>query len=381
MTTTSPAAARSAFKDTSASVLLDLIRGLAALAVLAEHWRNLFFLDYSLLPHHNLFLLVLYLLTGAGHQAVMIFFVLSGYLIGGSVFRSLGSGQWSWMDYLLHRFTRLWIVLIPGLLLGLLWDWIGVHHTAATLLYTGHAANHMIPDVAPRLTALNFFGNLAFLQTLYVPTFGSNGALWSLANEFWYYILFPLGVFALRKSTRLVPRLLCIALFLLLAWTPCRLLLPSFPIWLAGALLAKMPVLRLTNFTRIAVAVVYAVLYLGMTHQPFVAGIRSDFIFAIITFFFFWIMLSANDTAKRNAATAFSRSLSSFSYTLYVVHIPLLLLLVALFVGDDRWDPSPRHLALGIVILLLTVAYAWIIASCTEIHTHHVVAWLKKKIA
>ena len=30
-----------------------------------------------------------------------------------------------------------------------------------------------------------FFGNAAFLQTIWVPYLGSNGALWSLSNEFW----------------------------------------------------------------------------------------------------------------------------------------------------------------------------------------------------
>ena len=44
--------------------------------------------------------------------------------------------------------------------------------------------------------------NALFLQTIVaarnaphpVPTFGSNGALWSLSYEFWYYLAFPLLV-------------------------------------------------------------------------------------------------------------------------------------------------------------------------------------------
>jgi hypothetical protein len=34
-----------------------------------------------------------------------------------------------------------------------------------------------------------FLGNFAFLQTICVPIFGTNGPMWSLANEFWYYII------------------------------------------------------------------------------------------------------------------------------------------------------------------------------------------------
>ncbi len=46
-----------AFKDTTASVLLDLLRGLAALLVLLGHWRNLLFMDYPQLTAHKALLL------------------------------------------------------------------------------------------------------------------------------------------------------------------------------------------------------------------------------------------------------------------------------------------------------------------------------------
>jgi peptidoglycan/LPS O-acetylase OafA/YrhL len=47
--------------------------------------------------------------------------------------------------------------------------------------------------LAPNYTATTFVGNLAFLQTIAVPIFGTNGPMWSLANEFWYYLIFPLA--------------------------------------------------------------------------------------------------------------------------------------------------------------------------------------------
>ena len=115
------------FTKSKASVLLDLVRALAALLVLVEHWRNLFFIDYPQIQAHRAAFAPVYLLTSAGHQAVVIFFVLSGYLISGSVFRTLDRNNWSWQTYLVHRLLRLWIVLIPGLLLCALWDAIGIH--------------------------------------------------------------------------------------------------------------------------------------------------------------------------------------------------------------------------------------------------------------
>ena len=45
------------FVDSSASLLLDLVRGVAAVIVLMEHWRNLIFQDFHQLPEpHSLFL-------------------------------------------------------------------------------------------------------------------------------------------------------------------------------------------------------------------------------------------------------------------------------------------------------------------------------------
>ena len=67
------------FTETHASVLLDLVRGLSALVVLLEHWHHLFFLDFSRLTNHRHALAIPYLLVSGGHQAVVIFFVLSGY--------------------------------------------------------------------------------------------------------------------------------------------------------------------------------------------------------------------------------------------------------------------------------------------------------------
>lgn len=106
------------FPSSTASVLLDLVRGLAALLVLLSHWKVMFFVEYPHIQGTRWWFAVPYVLCDAGHQAVIIFFVLSGYLISGSVIRAFERGTWSWKEYLIHRLTRLWVVLIPGLALG-----------------------------------------------------------------------------------------------------------------------------------------------------------------------------------------------------------------------------------------------------------------------
>ena len=203
------------FTSTSASVLLDLARVIAALLVCLEHWRNLLYVNYGQITGHRALFAVPYVMTDAGHQAVVIFFVLSGYLISGSVFRLMQRGEWSWKLYLTHRLVRLWIVLVPALVLGALLDFSGVHLHLAPALYAGQTGTHMLGNVATALHADTFFGNLFFLQTILVSTFGSNGPLWSLANEFGYYVLFPCAFLALRKGTSLSARILHVLVFLL----------------------------------------------------------------------------------------------------------------------------------------------------------------------
>ena len=96
-------------------VWLDLARGFSALLVCAGHLRNVALVDYGELPDPGLFVKFLYLLTGLGHQAVMVFFVLSGFLVGGSVLKA--GSKFSVPTYAISRLTRLWIVLLPALIL------------------------------------------------------------------------------------------------------------------------------------------------------------------------------------------------------------------------------------------------------------------------
>jgi peptidoglycan/LPS O-acetylase OafA/YrhL len=380
MNSSSTKAGRLPFRHTQASVLLDLIRGIAAIMVLLMHARLLFFQDYSRLVHHNLFLYAFYAVTSAGMQAVLVFFVLSGYLIGGSVFRALEHHRWSWADYLLHRLTRLWLVLIPAMGMGAALDWFGMYHTHARPVYGGITSALMLHDVYAAFTPRIFLGNILFLQTLRVPYFGSNGALWSLANEFWYYMLFPLGLLALWKTTRPLHRAICILLFLLLAWRLAWPLLPYFIVWLAGVLLARMPVLHLSNSVRIAASILYLVIFLACGHRNILENVRLAYLFTAVTFLFFWMILSAATAARDNAFTRIARTLSGFSYTLYLVHTPLLVLLVALLLGTERWVPTSLHILCAAGILLGVMLYAWAIAACTEHHTHQVVAWIKARI-
>lgn len=362
------------FPATWASVHFDLLRGLAAFFVLFEHWRNLFFVDYPQITHYRLPFAVFYALASAGHQSVILFFVLSGYFIGGTVFRSIERDQWAWSGYLLRRLVRLWTVLVPALLLCLFWDLLGIHLHLAPALYAGKVANNMLGDVTSALSPRIFFGNLFFLQTIRTVTFGSDGALWSLANEFWYYLLFPLGLLALWRATRLSHRLTCAALFLIVAWFIGSAMLLVFPIWLAGVLLFKLPppafAPRTARYLRVGSSLFFAPIFFAFGRLPWIVGNNRDYLLTVITTLFLWTLLSANTPhPSRTRAVRVPRELARFSYTLYAAHVPFLVFFTAFIVSDSRWYPNSKTLALGLGILFAALVYSWTLAFLTEFRT------------
>jgi peptidoglycan/LPS O-acetylase OafA/YrhL len=337
---------------------LDMLRGLAALAVCAGHLRAFLFVDYGASPGGAV-TKAFYLLTSRHHQAVMVFFVLSGFLVGGSVLRARARGTWSWTHYLVQRLGRLWIVIVPALLLTWVWDRLGQGFDPAA--YRGSLwsilSSGAPPGKAEDLSALGFVGNLFFLQTIAVPTFGSNGPLWSLANEFWYYLLFPLAIQALRIGStmgRIASGVLALALLVLL---PFGITL-AFLIWLFGVVAyfaadsgrlrpGLIRVIGLAGIAGLGAAL------LASTRWP---GWSSDFAVGLACA----CMLPWLSTARvpGQLYTHLGRGLSEISYTLYLVHFPLLMFLFVAFVSPHQYALSVRSFALFLACMAITLAYA-----------------------
>lgn len=97
--------------------LLDFLRATSALLVLFAHSRDFYFLDTGVVAQPGLFLKLFYFMTELGHEAVVIFFVLSGFLIGGSLADSIQRGNFDLVRYLIARFVRIYIVYIPALVI------------------------------------------------------------------------------------------------------------------------------------------------------------------------------------------------------------------------------------------------------------------------
>ena len=98
-----------------ANRLLDAIRGLAALLVVLGHARAFYenatgTTARELAPWQKVVLLP----TSVALESVAVFFVLSGYLVGGQVIRQLRTGRFSWPDFTVKRLSRMWTCCCPA---------------------------------------------------------------------------------------------------------------------------------------------------------------------------------------------------------------------------------------------------------------------------
>jgi peptidoglycan/LPS O-acetylase OafA/YrhL len=371
----------------SASAHLDFVRAIAAWAVMWGHLRAFFFVDFSSLPHASLTLDGIYLITGFGHQAVMVFFVLSGFLISTSVIKKYAAGAWSFRDYAIDRASRLYIVLIPGLLLGLMWDESGRSFFAFSGLYSRPLVAFGTIIVQDQINLKNFLGNLLFLQTILCQTFGSNGPLWSLANEFWYYVLFPLvliAALAWRRSSLRVAIPFTVLAFCIAAFVGSNILF-GFLIWLAGSGLVL--AYRQFQLRRKAVLIPYLLIcFFGLSICLLAARtarlgiLGSDCLVGLAFTFFLFGVLQIDLGPGHEYYARITHFFSDFSYSLYVLHFPFILFLRARITPYYRWQPDPIHLLYGVLIGSLAIGYAWITAVFTENKTRLVRSWMRSVI-
>ena len=88
--------------------------------VLVYHVRlNILVAQQDVTPSYDgVIVKAIYLATDCGHQAVIWFFVISGFLVGGSVVNDIRRDRFQFGRYAINRFSRLYVVLIPALLIG-----------------------------------------------------------------------------------------------------------------------------------------------------------------------------------------------------------------------------------------------------------------------
>ena len=291
------------------SILMDVMRLLSALWVMVMHGYAMWFPAHSEKAFH------------LGHAAVVVFFVLSGFVIAFTT----GSKNRGIKQYSVARLSRLSSVLIPSLIVtGIIEFFISFNYPA--LYQSMHRGM-----VLPRYIASSLYLNEVWFFSMSPPI---NAPLWSLSFEFWYYVIF--GICFFYKKIKYWPVVL-LAAFLIAG--PKILLL--MPIWLLGVAAYRIPKLNISttiayvlsglSLILAALVVIYlkgAPFKLGTPPLFFAAGFGTDFLIGIFIAFAICVFPVKEALRKKNTSVAYAyfRKVADLTFPIYLLHNPLYVL-------------------------------------------------------
>ena len=353
---------------------LDSIRGLAALAVLFNHCYNLLpdRFQHVSLPHHFSALLdpsLLFKFTPLrmlinGRAAVIIFFVLSGFVLRPSFLRARGE---RYGPYLGQRLVRLWIPCVAAILVasGLLWV-IGAHP---------------IPQVNPDFTRLVWQTRAGWPQILGALLASGRAGdllmdmpLWSLVHELRISLLFPLiAVFVSRRplvwlAAATVLRFICYRLSPdfdsatlgdSLLQTGCFVMFFVLGFVLAGDLDRIRALTARAGTWGCGAALALALLMFAAPQSSAISDLLYAFGAAVV------IALTASQPWVGEALLFKPIAwLGRVSFSLYLIHLVVVTAIVHLVYVNLGWSPHP--VVLGAVILTAPLIAAEIFHRLVE---------------
>lgn len=355
---------------------IDWLRFLAAFAVLTDHarafnWDGMeTYRDAGGSPALTGFIA----LFSLGRQAVVVFFVLSGWLVGGYAAERVRAGTFDVAGYAADRISRVYVPLVPALLFTL-------------ALVRGLGGFVDLRQYAVCLVGLQKVSG--------VPMPGANGVLWSLGYEIWFYVLAggaavlcQRGGAAWVRCAGAAAAALAVGVCVGLGWM-------YLACWLAGTacgLLRSRLAPAARPWTALAGALVIAAasaVYLmgrgilpapdsGFTLPP--TGVAQLLVAG-------GAVLLAAGLADLAPRTGFGRQveraggrLAAFSYTLYLVHFPLLGATRAVLgpVPQDAVDGPAFGRLFGMVALCVVAALG--MYALFERQTPRVRRWLRARL-
>ncbi|SFP69397.1 Peptidoglycan/LPS O-acetylase OafA/YrhL, contains acyltransferase and SGNH-hydrolase domains [Bradyrhizobium sp. Ghvi] len=350
--------------DSTTSHLMDCLRGLSALIVAYVHGFQIFVLPYFGVgsPSHILTSLI-------ATYAVNTFFVVSGFMICISTLRHRNpDGSFRSAEFAQARILRIYPPLLLAIAVTLLVYFIisglGLHGSESFRL--GDELFLARERVKVEWTALPSTLLLLYGAVPFAPTpINMDGPLWTLGYEWWFYVSTFLIARLLNGLS--ISRLVPIALLAgMLIYGRNTLFLWFLLIWLSGFSLAMAYVanwLRSKYFFPIvavlASVLLLALLLIGGGHiwidilLPFDTSSAQKIM--VVNSMLATIVLSVVVRYASSSRRKFARqlaSLSNFSYTLYVIHYPLLLLAFSLLhplLHDFKWMVSLATMTLVLI--------------------------------
>lgn len=333
---------------------IHVIRGIASFIVVVYHAKFVLWSGGSeYLKHFELktppdyLLFGIDMLSSCGFQCVIAFFILSAFTITHSIRKS----KLPWKKFYHIRLVRIYAPFLVSVVFSVF---------VLTLV-----AGYLIPGICTvnreytlrMCSAFQQQSLMTFLKTLvFIPDgeyAGFNFAYWSLLHEAVYYILCPMYVM-LRNSKLII---LMAGLAAAYYFTGLKIFYYQ-EFFIAGTLAynffseGKIPVLRKRTFLPTAV-ILYVLVNLVVKASP----VAADVIASLLCFAAFSYLLSGSHVSS------FLKKLSESSYTLYLFHLPVHMLVYGIlvkmtdtYVFYSRW---PYYMS--VVICLLACHYLYLL--------------------
>jgi peptidoglycan/LPS O-acetylase OafA/YrhL len=335
----------------SKSALLYAIRWIAALIVLLGHTQM-----YARQKTGNGAFGWEYVGDHA-HAGVVLFFVLSGFVIAWSVDKS---ENLTWEKYYIDRFSRIYSVLPIAILFTVIIDSVGGRLSSA------YGNPQLIPQDHYWVRLLvNLFSVQGFQG--YRVQFGSNPALWSIGYEFFYYIVFGL-IFFWRQifHSRIIPAGVVVLGLFFMAGIKITL---YYLIWLLGFFAYRVQKKVFLEpgyfwfFLFLALLINHFVVYEALGNIEYLRDVSLGLAVAA---------LCVPVTPSVGAARV-HKFLADFSFSLYAFHMPILFF--AYFVIIDNIDSINT---LTILAVSICAVFAYFLSIITERKRFALRGWLMK---
>jgi peptidoglycan/LPS O-acetylase OafA/YrhL len=303
--------------------------------------------------------------AASGYTGVDVFFVISGFLIGGIVLRERSTGTFSYKTFYGRRARRILPALCATILVSLPFAWA---------LMTPHQLRYFSGGI---ISTLSFLSNIWFYTQ--IDYFNPDAELslllhtWSLGVEEQFYLLFPpLVAIACFRHSRALPMVLLTFFFGSLVWAiatsysspTLAFYMPHTRMWeMTAGVLASLYLYRANKIIRCAslplsVIGLLLVIY-SATALPRTSGWSAMTTFAPVAGSVLIILFASNGPVFTILASRPLRAVGLISYSAYLIHHPLITILTIAF---HKPETMLDKLAVVSATLLLA-AVSW---ACVE---------------
>jgi peptidoglycan/LPS O-acetylase OafA/YrhL len=323
------------------SVTLDLLRAAAAQMVCVGHAISFFVPQWR--PTHFPYM---------QNVGVLLFFVISGFLITFTLIERSRNPNYSFGQFFIERFARIYSGLVPALIFVAIIDGVTIYFTSSPIILRYFTLKTMIANV------FMLEGYRGVLPNIFQwSAFGSASPLWTLGIE-WHIYIFVASLFFMAKKPRLIPFLIPMALFF--GQTPIHFLFGSFQadgvgqglftLWLGGSLVYfAARSFALSVFPAAALGVCGAIGFLTFAHTGAEYDLR---LYPLLVAAFFGLILATQSIHLLTSPKTIHliRFLADYSFSLYLIHYTIMYGMWAAF--SDR----------GITMFMIAVSASNLVA-------------------